>query len=206
MTLAHVRWIAGGTGAGKSTVARILRHRLPATVYDGDRAEHTWIPRCTKENQPHMYANLDLTREQRAALPPEKRFREMPSMHGETIGFLVDDLQAMPGTVLVDWFGVAPRDIAPLLTSPDQAVFLLPTKDFREQALRARYADPDRARANWGDFDPAIALANRLRRDELWDAEVRRQATETGLPVIDIDGSRPPESIADELAANFQSS
>jgi hypothetical protein len=206
MTLTHVRWIAGGTGAGKSTVSRLLADRLSATVYDGDRAEHAWIPRCTKENQPHMHANLGLTREQRAALPPERRFREMPSMHGETIGFLIDDVQAMPGPVLVDWFGVAPHDVAPLLTRPEQAAFLLPTSEFREHALRARYADLDRARANWGDLDPAVALANRLKRDELWDAEIRRQATETGLPVIVVDGSRTPESIADELAANFQSS
>lgn len=206
MNLTHVRWIAGGTGAGKSTVARILADRLAATVYDGDRAEHTWIPRCTKENHPHMHANLALTREQRAALDPEKKFRDMPSLHGETIGFLVDDLQAMRGSVLVDWFGIAPRDVAPLLAHPEQAAFLLPTSDFREHALRTRFADPHRARANWGDLDPAVAIANRLKRDELWDAEIRRQATETGLPVIDIDGSRPPESIADELAANFQSS
>lgn len=204
--LTHVRWIAGGTGAGKSTVARLLADRLAATVYDGDRAERTWIPRCTREKHPHFHANLAFTKEERAALPPEKKFRDMPSLHGETIGFLVEDLQDMPGLVLVDWFGVAPRDVAPLLTHPHQAVFLLPTSEFREHALRTRFADPDRARANWGDLDPAVALANRLRRDELWDAEVRRQAVAAGLPVIDIDGSRPPESIADELAANFQSS
>jgi hypothetical protein len=41
--LAHVRWIAGGTGAGKSTVARILAARADAVVYDRDRAEHDWL-------------------------------------------------------------------------------------------------------------------------------------------------------------------
>lgn len=206
MSLTHVRWIAGGTGAGKSTVARILADRLAATVYDGDRAERTWIPRCTREKHPRMHANLALNRAQRAMLAPEEKFRAMPSLHGETIGFLIEDLQAMSGPVLVDWFGVTPRDVAPLLTRPEEAAFLLPTSDFREHALRTRFADPHRARANWGDADPAVAMANRLRRDELWDAEIRRQAAETGLPVIVIDGSRPPESIADELAVNFQSS
>jgi hypothetical protein len=53
-------------------------------------------------------------------------------------------------------------------------VFLLPTKEFRREALGTRFADPDRARATWGDGDHVRAFANRLARDELWDAELRR--------------------------------
>lgn len=208
MNLGHVRWIAGGTGAGKSTVARILEHRLGAVVYDGDRAEHGWLPRCTPREHPHMYAGLRLTKAERAALSPAEKFHGMGSLHGETIGFIVEDLLAMPAdrVVLVDWFGVTPRDVAPLLSRPEHAVFLLPTAAFREHALRTRFADPDRARANWGSLDTSVALANRLGRDELWDAEIRRQAVAHRLPIIDVDGSRGPEAIADELAANFQSS
>lgn len=208
MRLNHVRWIAGGTGAGKSTVARILERRLGAVVYDGDRAEHGWVPRCTRQDHPHLYANLRLTAAERAALSPAERFHGMASLHGETIGFVVEDLLALPAgrPVLVDWFGITPRDVAPLLSRPEHAVFLLPANVFRERALRTRYADPRRARANWGDTDTTVALANRLGRDELWDAEIRRQAAETGLPVIDVDGTRGPEEIAGELAARFQSS
>ncbi|MFI7674737.1 hypothetical protein [Actinophytocola sp. NPDC049390] len=208
MSLRHVRWIAGGTGAGKSTVARLLERRLGAVVYDGDRAEHGWLPRCTQQEHPHLYAGLRLTKSERAAQSPEEKFHGSASLHGETIGFLVEDLLAMPADrpVLVDWFGVMPRYVAPLLSRPEHAVFLLPTNEFREQALRARFSDPDRARANWGSLDTSVALANRLGRDELWVAEVRRQARDAGLPVIDIDGTRDPESVADELAANFQSS
>jgi hypothetical protein len=208
MNLRHVRWIAGGTGAGKSTVARLLERRLGAVVYDGDRAERGWLPRVTRQEHPHMYAGLRLTKSERAALSPSEKFHGSASLHGETIGFVVEDLLAMPADrpILVDWFGIMPRYVAPLLSRPEHAVFLLPTKEFRERALRTRFADPDRARANWGSLDTSVALANRLGRDELWDAEIRRQAVEHGLPVIDVDGTRGPESIADELAANFQSS
>jgi len=204
--LAHVRWIAGGTGAGKSTVARILAARAGAVVYDGDRAEHSWLSRCTQREHPHMFAGLRLSREDRAAMTPEQKIHRMPSRHGETIGFVVDDLLALPADrpVLVDWFGNAPRDVLPLLTWPGQAAFLLPTQDFRRRMLTARFADPDRARANWGSVDVTVALANRLGRDELWDAEVRRQATELGLPVIDIDGTRDAEAVADGLARRFR--
>ncbi|MFC4036108.1 hypothetical protein ACFO3J_32350 [Streptomyces polygonati] len=36
--LAHVRWIGGGTGAGKSTLTQLLADRYDVTVYRGDRA------------------------------------------------------------------------------------------------------------------------------------------------------------------------
>jgi hypothetical protein len=179
-----VRWIAGGTGAGKSTVARILADRTGAVVYDGDRAEHDWVSRCTQRDHPHLWANLQLSREERALLSPEEKVARMASRHGETIGFILEDLRAMPAgrLTIVDWFGIMPRDVAPLLEWPEQAVFLLPTPEFRRRALSARFVDPDRARANWGTADTQVALANRLARDDLLDAETREQATELGLP------------------------
>jgi hypothetical protein len=205
MDLAHVRWIGGGTGAGKSTVARILSARTGAVVYDGDRAEHDWVSRCTQRDHPHMHANLLRSREERALLSPAEKVAGMASRHGETIGFVVDDLRAMPGRLaIVDWFGNLPRDVAPLLSWPEQAAFLLPTREFRRHALSARFADPDRAKANWGTADTEVALANRLARDELLAAETREQATELGLPIVEIDGSRDAESVADELAELFR--
>lgn len=204
--LAHVRWIAGGTGAGKSTAARILANRAGAVIYHGDRAEHEWLSRCTQRDHPHMFAGLRLSVEDRAAMTPEEKFRRMSCRHGETIGFVIEDLLALPADrpVLVDWFGNTPHDVLPLLTWPGQAAFLLPAQDFRSRMLGARYADPDRARANWGSVDVAVALANRLGRDDLWDAEIRRQASEVDLPVIDIDGTRDAEAVADGLARQFR--
>lgn len=202
----HVRWIGGGTGAGKSTVARILATRFGGVVYDGDRAEHGWVSRCTQRDHPHMFANLQLSREERALLSPEEKVAGMASRHGETIGFVVEDLRALPADrpVIVDWFGNTPLDVHPLLTWPEQAAFLVPTPEFRRRALGSRFADPDRARANWGTADVEVALANRLARDALLDVEIREQAAEFGLPVIEIDGRRHAEAVAGDLAVRFR--
>jgi hypothetical protein len=202
----HVRWIAGGTGAGKSTVTRILAARFGAVVYDGDRAERDWVSRCTQRDHPYMFANLALSLEERALLSPEEKVARMASRHGETIGFVLDDLRALPSdrVIIVDWFGITPRDVAPLLTWPEQAAFLLPTQEFRRHALGTRFADPDRAKANWGTTDLAVALANRLARDELLDRETREHATELGLPIVEIDGTRDAESVAGDLARAFR--
>ncbi|WP_457029056.1 hypothetical protein [Kitasatospora sp. P5_F3] len=204
--LTHVRWIAGGTGAGKSTLVRILADRHDIAVYDGDRAEHDWSTRCTPQGHPYLSAL-------RGAPPgamwqgrtPQQVFQSMPSLHGETVGFLVEDLLAMPSNrvIVVDYFGILPGHLGPLLRQPDQAVFLLPTPRFRRDTLTARYADPARARANWGSNDPETMLAKRLGRDALWDEAIRRQADSHGLDTITIDGGVPVTDLAARIATRF---
>ncbi|MCL2552666.1 MAG: hypothetical protein FWE75_11055 [Actinomycetia bacterium] len=204
--LTHVRWIAGGTGTGKSTVARLLALRHGLAVYDGDRAEHAWLPRTTPQRHPHLSAarNRPPGANWRDRTP-EEVFATMASLHGETVGFLVEDLLALAADrmTLVDYFGILPRHLAPLLIDPAHAVFLFPTPDFRRRVLTARYADPDRARATWGDLDPAATLAKRLSRDALWDQEVRIQADRLGLTTLVVDGSVPAPALADTVARHF---
>jgi hypothetical protein len=205
--LRHVRWLAGGTGSGKSTAAAVLARRFDLDVYHGDRAEHDWLLRCTAERHPR-FAVLrdqqpgDMWRNR----SPAQIFEAMAGRYGETIEFLVEDLLARPTdrTVLVDYFGVLPRDLAPLLSWPGQAAFLVPTPKFRRATLTQRYADPDRARANWGDLDPAEVLEARIARDALWDAEVTRQARELELPLLTIDGSRSVDQTVDAIAQQFR--
>ncbi|QLQ37301.1 hypothetical protein [Micromonospora robiginosa] len=205
--LAHVRWLAGGTGTGKSTLARVLAERHDVLIYDGDRAERDYVGRCTAGDQPYLWALLHAPAARRwNGRSAQEIFESMPSLHGETFGFVVDDLLALPADrpILVDDFRTLPGEVAPLLTWPEQAVFLLPTPTFRDRALRARFADPARARANWGDGDHREALALRLGRDELWDAEIRRRAAVSRLPVVTVDGSRDVRDLADDLAARFR--
>ncbi len=203
----HVRWISGGTGAGKSTVTRLLAERYRLTVFDGDAAESNYVRRIDEHHQPRMAALLRMSAAERwTGRTAEEIFESMPSRHGETFPFVLEDLRAMAGsgTVLADDFRTRPAEVAPLLAWPEQCVFLLPTEQFRRRGLAARYADPERARANWGTGDPRKALEIRLARDRYWDQEIRAEATDRGLPVIDIDGSAPPEAIADDLAARFR--
>ncbi|SHH06281.1 hypothetical protein [Streptoalloteichus hindustanus] len=187
-------------------MARILAERFGTYVYDGDRAELGWVARCTPDRHPYLCAMARLADEQRSQLTPEDQFNGMASLHGETVEFLVEDLLALPADrlVLVDYFGIAPRDLAPLLTWREQAVFVLPTPEFRRRVLGIRFADPDRARVNWGDGDHTRAFANRLARDELWDAELRRQAAAADLPVLAVDGTRDAAELADDLARRFR--
>jgi hypothetical protein len=205
--LAHVRWIAGGTGTGKSTVAAALVRRHGARRYDGDRAEHGWVARSTRWRHPRLHALAGAAPGQAwVGRSAREVFQSMAGLHGEVIGFLVEDLLALPDDriVLVDYFGVLPRDVVPLLAGFHQVVFLLPSPGFRRRALAVRYADPLRARATWGSHGPEEMLAKRLARDALWDEEVRRQAAAYGLRTVPVDGSRPVEDLVTEAAARFR--
>ncbi|MER7706730.1 hypothetical protein ABTX81_28015 [Kitasatospora sp. NPDC097605] len=199
---AHVRWIAGGTAAGKSTPTRLRAERHGAEVLDGDRAEHRWPDRCDPVRHPRLAALCDrppgtLWHEG----TPRQVFRAMPSPHGGTTGFLVDDLLA-DRPVLVDWSGILPRDLAPLLRRPEQAVSLLPTPAFRKAALTAWYADPARAGATWGDQDPRTARAGAT-RDDLRGQEVRRQAPPHGAALLTVDGTTPAAELAERVFTRF---
>ncbi|MEU8192755.1 hypothetical protein AB0C10_03120 [Microbispora amethystogenes] len=184
-----------------------LARRHDARRYDGDRAEHDWVPRSTQQRHPHLHALSGAAPGQAwAGRSAQEVFQSMPSMHGEMIGFLTEDLLALPDDriVLVDYFGVLPRDVAPLLTGFHQAVFLLPSPEFRRRVLEMRYADRLRARAAWGSRDPEEMLAKRLARDTLWDEEVRRQAAAYGLRTVSVDGSRPLDDLVAEVATHLR--
>jgi hypothetical protein len=101
-------------------------------------------------------------------------------------------------------FRALPEEVAPLLFTESDAVFLLPTPQFRAANLRRRYADPARARANWDDLTPADVLPARLERDRLWDEEVRRQAHLHGLKVITTDGHQSIDQLAEQIARLFR--
>lgn len=205
--LRHVRWLAGGTGSGKTTVAAVLARRFDLDVYAGDRAEHDWLQRCSPQRHPHLAAARNqLPGDMWRGRSPDEVFADMAGRHGETVEFLVEDLVDRPADriVLVDYFGVLPRHLAPLLTWPGQAAFLIPTASFRRAALTRRYVGPARARANWGGLDPAAVLEARLARDALWDTEVVTQADTLGLPLVTVDGRRPVDAVADDLARGFR--
>ncbi|MEU8132836.1 hypothetical protein [Streptodolium elevatio] len=193
--LSRIRWIAGGTGAGKSTLARLLGARYGLPVCHGDDAELGWIAR-SGPGHPNLFALSRLPPGSFwAGRTPKQAFKATPSVHGETLAHLTEDLLARPdeGPLLVDYFGILPEHLAPLLTSPRQAVFLLPTPEFRALVMFERHVDTG---------CPEV-LAKRLMRDALWDRKVRRQAARLGLHTIVTDGTRPLDDLADELAAHF---
>jgi hypothetical protein len=105
------------------------------------------------------------------------------------------------GDVVAEGFQLTPEVVAPLLESPRQAVWLLPTPSFcSEQLLNTSqaWATPNLTR------NPPRAQANRIERDTLLVERVREQALARGLYVIDVAGSRPLAEIEAHVVSHLR--
>jgi adenylate kinase family enzyme len=200
--LSHVLWIGGGTGAGKSSVAMALaeRHGLARYDYDWhDSRDHT--ERTRQDRHPHRAAFLAMSLDERWVLgtPREMADNAIGSFR-ERFEMVIEDLLAMPRDrwIVADGFGFLPELVAPVIASPHQAIWLLPTGTFRDFALTRR---------GWttieGTTNADRARANRLTRDDLLTEHVRQTAAKLGFATIDVDGARVLAEIIDEVERHF---
>ena len=112
---------------------------------------------------------------------------------------ILEDLAALPADrVVADGFGLLPELIASVTPDRSQAIFLLPTPEFRDWALAQR-----RWVAREGTSNPVRARANKLARDAMLTDHVRAQAAALGFATIDVDGTRSLADIAAEVERHF---
>jgi hypothetical protein len=129
-------------------------------------------------------------------------FETFHGFHGELFHLAVEDLLALPATppVLAEGFPLLPRLVAPLLSRPGQAVWLIPTPEFRRLAFESRGSTWEMPRKT---SDPERALANLLARDELFTESVLREAMALRLPVIHVDPSLSIDVLVNQVATTL---
>ena len=212
--LARVLWIGGAPDAGKTSVARALAGRYGWHEYHYDRFDRLEPPghwaRIDPARHPQMHAERakidDLDARWVHTTPEELLAMWLPISY-ERFEMALEDLRAVPpGPVVAEGYGFLPDLLAPLLTSPRQAIWLIPTEAFK----RARYAERE-ARGEKGAqrskmSDPARARANHIGRDLLIGQLVLDQARALGLAdnVFVVDGSEPLEATVTRVVAHFQ--
>lgn len=203
-TIRQAIWICGGQWAGKSTVARLLAHRHGITVYhydfhDARAHQDRRIARRVRNGGPATDPApdtvwVDPTPEQMAA----------DTIAGFPVRFewALDDLRALVSghPILAEGWGLRPELVAPLVDSPRRMIVMVPTGEFREHQLRAL---PRATAAPHEVSDPERAQRNRIARDRLVAEDAVRNARSLGIRVLEIDGSRDAEAVADVVAEHF---
>ena len=195
-TLGQALWITGGQWAGKSTVARILavRHGLTAYHYDyHDARGH--LDRRTANNVP--------------VLDPETAY--ITNTPAETAAWILkhfplrfdwalDDLRALFSSrpIISEGWGLRPELAAPIMRSLNQMIVMVPTGDFRQAATLPRTNSLTHHLSN-----PDLAQGNRLERDRLIAEDCVNQARHLGIRVLEVDGTKDAEAIADEVSTHF---
>lgn len=198
--LQHIRWIGGGSGAGKSTIARLLAEKYGLQLYHCDDMQAAHTARSNPTDHPILHAFRAMTMDERwARRTPEEMFRTFHGFHGEGFGLILEDLLNLPTNafVLVEGYKLLPRLVAPLLSRKDQAVWLIPTPTFRRLALERRGSLWNIAGQT---SDREKALSNLLARDALFTEEVARQAAAWQLTTIHVDESISVDELARRVA------
>lgn len=207
--LRHVRWLGGGSGAGKSTIARRLADQHDLHLYDSDEAMAEHSRRCPPQRCPQLHGFASMSMDERwTSRSPRVMLETFHFFGGEAFDLIVEDVLALPldRGVLVEGFRLLPHLVAPLLSGPQQAVWLVPTARFRRAAFEAR----DGLWSIAGKTGNAPrALANLLERDRLFTERLRREVRQQGLAAVEVDitmgegdccAGRPGGSIFSQLA------
>ena len=200
--LRHVRWIGGGSGAGKSTIARQLALDYGLCLYDSDARMSEHVGRSRPSDTPLLSAFLAMSMDERwVNRSPSVMFETFHWFRGEGFDLIVEDLLALPEDppILVEGFRLLPRLVAPLLSRPHQAVWLVPTPAFRRIAFDRRGFTGD---IPGKTSNPEQALSNLLARDQLFTHAVLKEATDRDLCVIEVDGTSSVEEVTRHVARN----
>jgi hypothetical protein len=178
-------FVGGGTGGGKTTLARALSglHGLRLLPIDALWYEHA--ERSNETPLPADAAWLERT--------PATQAADFERVSRLMLGYVLEDLPRLPDQPAVVVEG--PQVVPDVLPEHARALFLIPSPDFQRANLSARPMPSS---------DPARALANRLVKDRLYADRIEKLARERGYTVIAIDGTRAPDEIRSQAENEFR--
>jgi hypothetical protein len=201
--LRHVYWIGGGSGAGKSTIARRIAERQSLRLYATDDVMSDHAARSTAGDSPFLFEFMAMDMDERwMSRSPEVMLETFHWFRGEGFGLIVEDLLTMPADhgVVAEGFRLLPRLVEPLLAERGHAVWLIPTEGFRRTAFDSRgstWQIADRT------TDRERALRNLLERDRMFTGQLREEAGRLDLPVIDVDVTMTEDDLVERVTETF---
>ena len=201
----HVYWIGGGSGAGKSTIARALADRQGWRLYSTDEVMGDHARRITPGEAPFLHEFMVMDMDERwVNRSPEIMLETFHWFRGEGFGLIVEDLLRMPREtcVVVEGFRLLPHLVQPLLTEPGHAVWLLPTPEFRQAALMRRATPGESFTARTSD--PERANRNIAARDHMFTERLREETARLRLPTVTVDRAMPEDELAERVSGIFR--
>ena len=119
---------------------------------------------------------------------------------GECFSLIVEDVLRLPSEpyVIVEGFRLLPHLVKPLLAVSSQAIWLLPTPEFRQAMVNSRRSP------QWGfvekTSDPERALGNLLERDAMFTQRLYEEAQRLELKTIEVDSTMTVDELARRVA------
>jgi hypothetical protein len=201
--LGHVYWIGGGSGAGKSTIARRVSARHGLRLYATDDMMSDHGSRTTPQDSRFLREFADMDMDERwVSRSPGTMLETFHWFRGEGFAAIVEDLLGLPGEpgVVVEGFRLLPRLVKPLLGTPEHALWLLPTPGFRRAAFESRGSLWEIARKT---SDPERALRNLLGRDQMFTERLDEETRRLGLRAIRVDTTMTEDDLTAGVTEAF---
>jgi 2-phosphoglycerate kinase len=201
--LQHVYWLGGGSGAGKTTIARRVAAEHGLRVFSTDDVMADHATRSSAADAPYLSQFMAMDMDDRwLNRTPQAMLETFHWYRGEGFGLIVEDLLRMPtGTpVVAEGFRLLPELVQPLLTDSRHAIWLLPTPDFRAAAFDSRTVGWDIPSQT---SDPERARQNLFERDHMFTDRLRAETRRLGLAAIEVNGAMSEDDLAAAVSQSF---
>jgi 2-phosphoglycerate kinase len=202
--LQHVYWIGGGSGAGKSTIARRIADEHGLQLYATDDVMPDHSKRSIPEYCPFLHQFMAMDMDERwVNRSPKVMLETFHWFRGEGFSMIIEDILRLPKEpgVIAEGFRLLPHLIKPLLAVHSRAVWLIPTPEFRQAVMDSRGGP------KWGFLgktsDPQRALRNLLERDAMFTHRLYEEARRLELNTIEVDTTMTVDDLARRVAVPF---
>ncbi|HET8569210.1 MAG TPA: hypothetical protein VFM93_09510 [Candidatus Limnocylindria bacterium] len=187
--LSHVLWIGGAPLAGKTTLSRLLAGKYDLKIYNCD-----WHHVHEHRSRPAGVAPGwdEMSMDERWLRPTARELADRDAASWTARSRLViEDLLVLPATrtIVAEGPSVFPWWVAPLVRSPRQGIWLVPTRELQESVLSRRHRDDPGPPWIAGTSDPARARRNQRDRDAILAERVVASCDDLGLRYVRLDGS-----------------
>ncbi len=202
--LRHVYWIGGGSGGGKSTIARRIAEERGLQLFVTDDVMPDHARRSAPDSSPFLQAFIAMDMDERwVNRSPQSMLDTFHWFHGEGFDLIIEDLLRLPRQpgIVVEGLRLLPHLVKPLLADQRQAVWLLPTPEFREAVFESRGGTQWAFIGKTGN--PQRALRNLLERDAMFTTNLYEETRSLSLNNIQVDGSRTADDMTSQVMAAF---
>ncbi|MDQ2715210.1 MAG: hypothetical protein M3Z08_09915 [Chloroflexota bacterium] len=207
--LPHILWIGGSPCSGKSTISHTIAQIYVFLDYHLDAWSNNHFARRIAAGDSEASTFLKMSMDERwIHRPVEVLVQEVFTSWTNHFSLVIEDLLALPkDNFIVAEGNFFPACVAPYLSSPHQAIWLVPTDSFCEKGRRQRQNELSKRQKRHGVYnegsDPEKRLRNIIARDCQLARYVKQQAEELSLTVHEVDGSRSREEMTELVERHF---
>lgn len=207
--LSHVLWIGGSPCSGKSTISHTIARISVFLEYHLDAWSRNHFARRVAAGDAEAMSFLKMSLDQRwVERPVEALVQEAMTSWRTNFPLVLEDLLALPKENFILAEGnFFPEWVAPYLSSPHQAIWLVPTDSFCEYGRRQKWTELAQRQIRHGVYDEGSDPEQRRRKVIARDCQlarsVRQQAEALHLAISEVDGSRSREEMTERVERHF---